>query len=283
MDSNSIVYLGPTQSVEDALSAVAVGTTLGQQLAVDVIWRFEPARNPEQPWSFWSAVVPPALRDFDQLISGSAYFITASTPGTLSFIAPGPLAAQELAIIENYASTTFFPNRLVVLKDQPVRIYFSRLHREHADQFTISPFLSRSDVILPGQVAIIDFLPDCSGLFEIRNRGHGFGAPLVVASTEAEAIAERTASNAQRFSLIHRLVDETIFPERNIVQVGIPVTVHNLGVDANFRISIEPFYTPATDNVAAQEVTSFTFTPDQTGTFVIRDEFNGLEAILVVE
>ena len=120
-------------------------------------------------------------------------------------------------------------------------------------------------------------------MFEIRNVDHNFGAPLVVAETEAEAIAERTASNAQQFSLIHRLADRKIFPERSVVQLGIPVTVYNLGVDANFRISIEPFYTPTTDNVAMQEVTSFTFTPDQTGTFVIRDELNGLEAILVVE
>jgi hypothetical protein len=61
------------------------------------------------------------------------------------------------------------------------------------------------------------------------------------------------------------------------------VKIHNLGVDANFRVSIDPFYPTAIDNVARREVSTFTFTPDRTGTFVIRDELHGLEATLVVQ
>ena len=127
---NSVVYLGPTQGVEEALSALAPGTTPGL-LTVDVIWRFDPGQNADQPWSLWSPTIPAALRGFDQLSFGEAYYIVAATPGTLSFIAPPPPAAQELAIVENYAATAFFPGRFVVRKGQPVRIYFSRLHREH--------------------------------------------------------------------------------------------------------------------------------------------------------
>ena len=59
--------------------------------------------------------------------------------------------------------------------------------------------------------------------------------------------------------------------------------IHNLGVDANFRVSIDPFYPTAIDNVARREVSTFTFTPDRTGTFVICDELHGLEATLVVQ
>lgn len=279
---NSVVYFGPTQPVEDALAAAVPGTASGQ-LTVNVIWRYDPSQNPNQPWSQWSLALPAALRGFDQLTTGQPYFIVAQTPGTLSFVPPPPAAVQEIAIVENYAATTFFPSRFVLIEDRPVRIYFSRLHQEHINQFTISPFVSRTDRILPGQVAFIDFLPDVSGSFEIRNVGHNFGAPLVIAVDEAEAIVERTASGLQEFALIYRLADRTIFPQRTVVQVGIPVKIHNLGVDANFRVSIEPFYPAVIDNVARREVSTFTFTPDRTGTFVIRDELHGLEATLVVQ
>ena len=36
---------------------------------------------------------------------------------------------QEVAIIENYAATRFFPQNFVVLKDIPVKFYLTRLHR----------------------------------------------------------------------------------------------------------------------------------------------------------
>lgn len=43
---------------------------------------------------------------------------------------------QEFGLIENYAATRFFPRWMVVLKDVPVRIYLTRLHREHVNRFT---------------------------------------------------------------------------------------------------------------------------------------------------
>ena len=44
---------------------------------------------------------------------------------------------QEVSIIENYAANRFFPQNIVVLKDIPVRLYLTRLHREHVNRFTI--------------------------------------------------------------------------------------------------------------------------------------------------
>ena len=61
-------------------------------------------------------------------------------------------AVQEFAIIENYAATRFYPREIVVLKGIPVKLYLTRLHREHVNKFTISPFYSSSAVILPGEV-----------------------------------------------------------------------------------------------------------------------------------
>ena len=71
--------------------------------------------------------------------------------------------AQEIAIIENYAATRFFPRWIVVIKDIPVRLYLTRLHREHVNRFTIEPFFSSSEVILPGEIGVIEFLPDQAG------------------------------------------------------------------------------------------------------------------------
>ena len=79
---------------------------------------------------------------------------------------------QEIGIIENYAATRFFPKWMVVLKDVPVRMYLTRLHREHINRFTIDPFYDSSEVILPGEIGVIEFVPDQVGEFKIRNVGH---------------------------------------------------------------------------------------------------------------
>lgn len=112
-------------------------------------------------------------------------------------------AVQELAIIENYAATRFFPQWMVVRRGIPVRMYLTRLHREHVNRFAIQPFYSSSEVILPGEIGVIEFLPYQIGEFKIRNVGHDFEATLVVVETEEEAqrlIAER---GRQMYALIH--------------------------------------------------------------------------------
>ena len=93
---------------------------------------------------------------------------------------------QDVAIIENYAATRFFPRNIVVLKDIPVRLYLTRLHREHVNKFAIEPFYRSSDVILPGEIGVIEFTPYQVGEFKIHNIGHNFDAALVVVETEEE-------------------------------------------------------------------------------------------------
>ena len=125
---------------------------------------------------------------------------------------------QELAIIENYAATRFFPQWMVVRQGVPVRMYLTRLHREHVNRFSIQPFYESSAVILPGEIGIIEFLPDQIGEFKIRNVGHNFEATLVVVETEEEAqrlIADR---GRQMYALIHSVDEFKIFPDILTVQ-----------------------------------------------------------------
>ena len=93
---------------------------------------------------------------------------------------------QEVAIIENYAATRFWPRNVFVLKDVPVRLYLTRLHREHVNRFSVSPFFAPSDRILPGEIGIIEFMPDQVGEVKIRNEGHNFDADLIVVETIEE-------------------------------------------------------------------------------------------------
>jgi heme/copper-type cytochrome/quinol oxidase subunit 2 len=204
---------------------------------------------------------------------------TPIAPGTET---PTVRAVQELALLENYAATSFFPDPIVVLKGIPVKFYFTRLHREHVNKFTIEPFYRSSKVVLPGEVAILEFLPSRAGQLKIHNVGHGFEATLVVVEDEEEARTRQAEQPVQKVALIYRLDDAQIFPEQVVVEKGIPVKVYNIGLDAEHRVSVPPFYTAGAVNVGLREISTFEFTPDQTGTFTIRDEAYGLEATLIV-
>ncbi len=195
--------------------------------------------------------------------------------------------AQEVAIIENYAATRFFPGRIVVLKDVLVRLYLTRLHAEHINKFTIGPiarpFLRSTQVILPGEIGVIEFLPDQVGEFRIANTGHGFQADLVVVETMEEAKKRIAETGTQEFALIHSLDDFRIFPERLVVQKGIPVKIYNISLIADDRVSIVPFYVPGDINVRPKEITTFELTPDRTGEFTIRHEIHGFTGEIIVE
>ena len=190
---------------------------------------------------------------------------------------------QEIGIIENYAATQFYPQNMVVLKDIPVIMYLTRLHREHVNRFTISPFYSSSAVILPGEIGVIEFLPDQAGEFKIRNVGHNFEATLVVVETEEERKEIIAARGRQMYALIHSVDDFQIFPSQLVIQEGIPTTIFNIGIIAEHEVSFEPFHTPQGLNVRPREITPIDFTPDETGEFTIRHELHGFTGQLIVE
>ncbi len=205
---------------------------------------------------------------------------STETPSPAVAETPSGGSMQELALLENYAATSFFPDTIFVRRGVPVRLYFTRLHREHVNQFAIEPFFSTSDVVLPGEVATFEFLPDEAGEFKIRNVGHGFEATLVVVENEQEEASMRAEEGSQEFALIYN--DGTTTPQEITVEKDIPVKVYNLAIDGQHRISVPPFYSPGAANVEPMEITTFEFTPNETGTYEILDELSGLVATLIV-
>ena len=145
---------------------------------------------------------------------------TSSPSGT-----PPDLDVQEFAIIENYAATRFFPKEIVVLRGIPVKLYLTRLHREHVNQFAIPPFFSSNQEILPGQVGLIQFLPDELGEFKIRNVGHSFEASLVVVETMADVRQHFLDKGVKMFALIQSDRDSRVFPEKSFVVKDVPVRI----------------------------------------------------------
>ena len=190
---------------------------------------------------------------------------------------------QEIAIIENYAATRFFPQWMVVLKDKPVRIYLTRLHKEHVNKFTIAPFYDSSEVILPGEIGVIEFVPDQVGEFKIRNVGHNFEATLVVVETVQEANILHAERGKQMYALIHSVDEFQIFPDRLTIKKDIPATVHNISLIAEHQVSFKPFHDPEDFNVRPRQITPIKFTPDKTGEFTILHELHGITGDLVVE
>lgn len=190
---------------------------------------------------------------------------------------------QEISIIENYAATQFYPQNIVVLKGIPVKLYLTRLHREHVNQFTIQPFLSSSDVILPGEIGVMEFLPDQTGEFKIRNVGHNFEATLMVVETEEEASQYVTGRGNQMYALIHSVDDFQIFPGQLVLQKDIPVTIHNISLIAEHKVSFNPFFAPDDINIRPKEITAIKFVPNETGEFTIKHELHGFTGKLVVK
>ena len=190
---------------------------------------------------------------------------------------------QEIGLIENYAATRFFPRWIVVLKDIPVKIYMTRLHREHVNKFTIAPFFDSSEVILPGEIGIIEFLPDQVGEFKISNVGHNFDATLVVVETIEDAKRRIAERGTQMYALIHAVDDFRIFPDRLVLQQGIPARIHNISLIADHQVSFKPFYDPEGINIKPREITPIEFTPDRTGQFTILHELHGFTGELIVE
>ena len=240
------------------------------------------------------AASPPTATDSTPAPTASPPGATDSTPAptasppTASDSTPAPAASpptatvQQLALLENYAATSFFPDTVVVLQNLPVRIYFSRLHSEHVNRFSIEPFLESSDVIFPGTVAVFEFVPDRVGTFRIRNRGHGFEATLIVVVDDEAAAATWADLGRQQVALIYREEDERVFPSEVQVFVDIPVLAFNLALEAEHQVSVPPFYVAQAPNVGPGEISTFEFTPDGKGSFVIGDELHGLQATLLV-
>ena len=138
---------------------------------------------------------------------------------------------QEVATLEDYHASRFYPRRVVVIKDVPLRLYISRLHREHINKFTIEPFLDSTNFFPPGTLGVESFTPDQSGEFKMHNVGHGYAGDFIVVNTPAEAKERVARTGLQEFSLIHDLAGGRIVPSRIVVRIGVPVKFYNTSLD----------------------------------------------------
>ena len=93
-----------------------------------------------------------------------------------------PLAkVQEFEMTMSvYPTGKFGPDPLTVKKGIRVRLLMKALHREHLNQISIRPFVTNVTLQPPGKVTVIEFVPNETGKFKIRNLGHDFEGTLVV-------------------------------------------------------------------------------------------------------
>ena len=234
-----------------------------------------------------TATPGPTATAIIQTVVVTATPLPTSTPRptleVMSGMEPEMTLVQEISIIENYAATRFWPRSIVVIKDIPVRMYLTRLHREHVNRFTIEPFFSSTEVILPGEIGIIEFTPNQLGEFKISNVGHHFDADLIVVETQEEANEYVANRGVQMYALIHDVDQFRLFPETIVVNKDIPVTIHNISLIAEHQVSIEPYEMGEQINVLPGEVTRFEFTPDAAGAFTILHKIHGFTGALIVE
>lgn len=87
---------------------------------------------------------------------------------------------QEFNLEQSVYPGFFSPDPLIVKKGIPLKINATTLHREHINRLSIQPWISSSDLLIPGKVVVIEFTPDQIGEFKIRNVGHGFEGILKV-------------------------------------------------------------------------------------------------------
>ncbi len=234
-----------------------------------------------------TATPGPTATPIIQTVVVTATPLPTSTPRPTLEAMPGMMAempeVQEISIIENYAATRFWPRYIVVIKDIPVRLYLTRLHREHINKFTIEPFFRSTEQILPGEIGIIEFIPSQLGEFKISNVGHRFDADLIVVATREEANEHVANRGTQMYALIHDVDQFRTFPETIVVQKDIPVTIHNISLVTEHQVSIEPFEMGEQINVKPRELTRFEFTPDAVGEFTILHKIHGFTGTLIVE
>ncbi len=99
--------------------------------------------------------------------------------GLIGFGWPVDAAEVRLEQVTIYPGE-YSPDPLIVRKGEPLTILITTRVREHVNRISILPWVTRSDRLSPGKTTVVEFTPDQSGDFEIRNIGHGFTGILRV-------------------------------------------------------------------------------------------------------
>ena len=92
---------------------------------------------------------------------------------------------QEFSLL--YGAENIYPQKVVVQKDVPLKLYNIGLKEEHSVSFP--PFLQTAQTVTPNDVTTFEFVPDRLGTFIIRDETFNQTAELVV---ESSALANAT-------------------------------------------------------------------------------------------
>ena len=209
------------------------------------------------------------------------------TPGEAlpATIVPPPVEisteeGQELAVIQQLYDH-YWPDPLILVKNQPTTLYAVTDGREHVNRWTIGPFADARDM-LPGQVFTFAFFPDKVGVFEIFNVGHNFSGDLIVADNCLDAEQLRIDQGVQAFAIIHSSVDGRLFPDTITVRVGLPVTLYHFSVSGEHLVSVDSLV-PEPIRVRPNSIPQMEFTPEQVGEYPIIHANDDLVGLLVVK
>ena len=187
---------------------------------------------------------------------------------------------QEL--YENY-----YPDPIISIVNQPLRLLVTSDRVEHVNRLKILPWIQSTDIVRVGQILTVEFIPDSIGTFQIQNLGHGFTGDIIIVEDSAAVDARYIELGEQGASLIHSNALTQIFPSTIRVLEDIPLTIHNISLDDTHWVSILPWVIPPspknTGNVVPRNVTSFQFTPDNTGSYVIQHTVHGFSGTLIVD
>ena len=193
---------------------------------------------------------------------------------------------HEVAVIQKLYSD-FFPDPIISLVGQPLRLLITTNSREHINRLSIQPFIGQTDVVRVGEIMSVEFTPQEAGTFQIVNIGHGFSGDIIIVEDSPAADQILIANGQQHVSLIHSNAQSKIYPPTIRALKDIPVTIFNISLDDDHWVSIEPWImAPANTspgNVRPGAVTTFEFTPNDTGRYVIHHNVHGFNGTLIVE
>ena len=199
---------------------------------------------------------------------------------------PPKASVHEIAVIQKLY-TDFFPDPIISPVGQPLRLLITTNAGEHRNTLRINPFINESDILREGQILQVEFTPLVSGVFQILNLGHGFTGDIIIVEDSLAVDQTIRANGQQSVSLIHSNAQSKIYPLTIRVLKDIPLTIYNISLDNDHWVSIEPWIAaPATTsrgNVRRRTVTTFDFTPTDTGHYVIQHTVHGFSGTLVVE
>jgi len=199
---------------------------------------------------------------------------------------PARESVHVVSIIQQLYSD-FFPDPTISPAGQPLRLLVTTNSREHVNRLRILPFITATDIVRVGEIMTVEFTPQDIGTYQIQNIGHGFRGDIIIVEDSMSVDAKVIELGRQGVSLIHGNVQTQIFPPSIRVLKDIPLTIYNISLDDQHWVSIEPWVSAPSPsgpgNVRPREVTTFEFTPDQTGSFAIQHSVHGFSGTLIVE